>query len=124
MQRKAESILLVKKEGDLSYVVPQFLRNASNTDVPLIQFTFDKTKGYHINAGIREHRGVKQEKEDDLKDVARQIFTDKPISNKSAIDSIVNITGKKERTAQTYLSKMIHLKCVCKTDEGYILQTE
>lgn len=124
LQRKAESILLVKKEGDLSYVMPQFLRNASNNNVPIIQFAFDKTKGYHIDAGIREQRAVKQEKDDDLKDTARQIFTDKPISNKDAIGLIVEITGKNDRTAQTYLKRMIALKCVCKTDEGYILQTE
>lgn len=122
LQRKAESVLLVKKEGDKSYVEPQFLRNASNNNVPLVQFTFDKTKGYHTYAGIRELRDVKQEKEDDYKDIAEAIFSEKVLTNKEAINAIVNFTGKKDRTAQNYLTKMVELKYVCKTDKNYSLQ--
>ena len=122
LQRKAESILLVKKEGNVSFIEPQYLRNASNSDVPLIQFTFDKTLGRHVSAGIKELRSAKQGKEDDLKKTAMAVFTDNGISNKEAIDSIVNITGKSPRTAQNYLNQMMELKLVCKSDEGnYVL---
>ncbi|MES2593677.1 MAG: hypothetical protein V4608_17470 [Bacteroidota bacterium] len=124
LQRKAESVVLVKKEENVSYVEPQFLRNASNTDVPIVQFTFDKEMGYHVSAGIKEKKSLTQDKEDNHKDTAGKVFTDKAISNKDAISSIVNITGKSQRTAQNYLSKMVELKFVCKTEEGYILKVE
>jgi hypothetical protein len=52
-QRKAESALFVRKDKDISTIEPKLLRNAGIGDTPQIQFTYDKTKGYHVSCGTK-----------------------------------------------------------------------
>lgn len=51
-QRKSESVLTVKKNGDVSSLEAKFLRNAGNGDVPKIEFAYNREKGYHTYVGI------------------------------------------------------------------------
>lgn len=52
-QRKSESVITVKTEGDISFIEPKFLRMAGKGSIPLIQFMYDRNKGYHVGCGIR-----------------------------------------------------------------------
>ncbi len=52
-QRKSESVLIIKTDGDISYIEPKLLRMAGKGNIPLIQFIYDKNKGYHVWHGIK-----------------------------------------------------------------------
>lgn len=53
IQRKSESVLTIKCEGDISYLDPKLLREAGKSNIPLLQFKYDKEKGYHVPCGVR-----------------------------------------------------------------------
>ena len=53
LQRKSESVLMVKKEGDVSYLEAKLLRMAGKGSIPQIQFSYDRDKGYHTGCGMR-----------------------------------------------------------------------
>ncbi len=54
LQRKSESVIQVvsDKSSGVSYIKGRYLREAGLKDVSLLQFTYDKGKGYHVGTGI------------------------------------------------------------------------
>lgn len=64
-QRKSESLLAIRNEGDISFMEPKLLRMAGKGDVPVLQFAYSKEKGYHIGLGIKpsgdEAKGEKKQ---------------------------------------------------------------
>src|SRR6185312_8598119 len=52
-QRKCESLLTIKNDGDISFIEAKMLRMAGKDDIPNIQFMYDKSKGYHVDYGVR-----------------------------------------------------------------------
>jgi hypothetical protein len=104
LQRKAESVLQIKKDNnDLSYCEPVLLRNASTLDVPMIQFGYNTTKDYHTFMGIRNPEKPNNDNAKFLRKLTEEIFSDQPIQSKLAIERIIEVSGKSEATANRYL---------------------
>lgn len=122
LQRKAESVLAVKRNGNVSYIEPQFLRGADGTDIPQIQFQFDKQKGYHISTGFL----LKTSKEDSilnqLKEWATKVFSSSAITYKVAVENLMEVSNLADRSVKTKIKEMLTHQLICKTDIGlYIL---
>ena len=45
--RKSESVLAIKKDGDSSYIDPEYLRTAANGDIPKYLFKYNKEMYMH-----------------------------------------------------------------------------
>jgi hypothetical protein len=110
LQRKSESVLTVKAQGEISVLEPKFLRMAGKGDVPLIQFIYDKEKAYHIYCGLKpmEEPGQKNVKRvEEIKVIAEKVFA--PPSSfgyADAIDKIMKHTGKQIVTAKALFKEM------------------
>lgn len=108
-QRKAGSVLTVKKDGDTSYLEPKFLRYAGSSDLPVIQFQYDKDKGYHVSAGTRttgtnERDAARMLK---LKDLAKQSFPPPGgYEYGDGIERIMRAAQRQEKTAKGFFTEM------------------
>ncbi len=127
-QRKSESVLIVKSEGDISYLEPKLLRMAGKADIPLLQFKYDKEKGYHVSCGIRI--GEQQNKDADrielIKVIGAKAFAP-PIALKynEAIEKIMKHSNKQERAAKDMFKEMhVHQLIVQGTDKFWRLKME
>ncbi|WP_247236427.1 AAA family ATPase [Telluribacter sp. SYSU D00476] len=102
-QRKSESVIQVKSEGDVSYIEPKFLRMAGKGDIPQLQFTYSKEKGYHVDAGVKQTQQTNKDSErvEDILNICKQIFSgQKSYTYGDAIEKIMAATKKKNRTAK------------------------
>jgi len=102
-QRKSESVITIKTENDTSYIEPKLLRNAGKADIPLLQFKYDKGRGYHISCGIRinEQENKDRERIEGLKIIAATAFAPPAaFMYGEAIEAIMKHSQKKERTAK------------------------
>jgi len=109
LQRKSESVLTIKTQGDFSFLEPKLLRSAGRSDIPLIQFMYDKQKGYHAYCGIKlqEEGGKDLKRLQAIKEIAKKVFAP-PAALKydAALDSIMKNTGKKDATAKGIFKEM------------------
>lgn len=125
LQRKAESVIAIKKEGEMSCIEPQWLRSAGNSDIPLIQFQYDKEKGYHTYCGIKTKPDKEQMNIDQLKQWANAVFSREPIKHKVAVEKLMNVSGKKSSTVKINIKAMLDLEIIFKNDDGqYLLNDE
>ena len=107
LQRKAESVLQIKKgEDEISYCEPYLLRNASNLEVPIIQFEYDKDKKFHIYAGTKDKSDEQSNNSKKLKEIVKEVFSKEPKQYKEAIKQIMDISGVSEPTAKRYIRQM------------------
>lgn len=108
-QRKSESVLTVKCEGDVSYLEPKLLRMAGKSDIPLIQFKYDKEKGYHVPCGIRatDQQNKDAERIEKIKALATIVFPP-PLALKyqDALEKIMKHSQKQERAAKDIFKEM------------------
>ncbi len=125
-QRKSESVLTVKQEGDISFLEPKFLRMAGKGQIPNLQFTYDKEKGYHVGCGVRAAAGngaADAERVARIRSLCEGIFK-AGVSLKSgeAVEAIMRATNKGRRTAETMWGEMkAHLMIAKGTDDRYRL---
>lgn len=111
LQRKSESVISIKKDeqGDISFIEPKYLRNAGNSDLAVIQFKYDKEKGYHVYYGEKETE--KQSDKDrarieDISKVATAVFGQDSLDYGEAIQKIMVYRNKKERVAKDIFKEM------------------
>jgi len=52
--RRSDAVVQIKRDGDISYIDPKYLRFASISDTPKLEFQFDRDKGYHVGIGVRD----------------------------------------------------------------------
>lgn len=108
LQRKSESILTVRKQGEVSSLEPKLLRCAG--DLPLIQFAFDKQKGYHVYCGVKQpvDENLKDiERINELRKVANDVFAPPlSLSYDEAIKSIMKYTRKGETVSKNRFKEM------------------
>jgi len=124
LQRKAESVLAVKKNGSVSYIEPQFLRGADGTSMPLIQFQYDNAKGYHTGDGFLIKLNKEEQNEDQLKKWAVAVFSDVPLSHADAILKLIPETGLAERSVNYKIKDMLTLGLIEKNkSRQYILKS-
>ncbi|HEV7333231.1 MAG TPA: hypothetical protein VGN63_19505 [Flavisolibacter sp.] len=107
--RKAASVLSVKCEDDISYLEPKYLRNAGRGKVPIIEFTYDPEKCYHVSCGIRSNDASAKPKSHNsmLQNMVEKIFAP-PLALEygEAIAEIMKYLDKAERTAKTRFSEI------------------
>ncbi|HKC69471.1 MAG TPA: hypothetical protein VKG26_14645, partial [Bacteroidia bacterium] len=108
-QRKCESLLTIKTDGDISFIEPKLLRMAGKDGIPNIQFRYDKSKGYHVDCGVRilsaEDKAL--QKTESLHDLCREVFAQQSFySYHRAIEEIMIYTGKSINTAKAFFKDM------------------
>ena len=125
-QRKAEGILLVQKEGDISFLDPKLLRHAG--DVPKIQFQYDREKGYHVecNVVVDLEKRKEQAKIDSTRIVCEEVFSgQRSYSYENAIDKIMVEINKSISIAKGYFTTMkAHGWIVQGSDKNWRLKNE
>lgn len=108
-QRKSESVLMIKTEGDISYLEPKFLRMAGKGNIPLIQFMYDSNKGYHVGFGIRSDEKTNKDLDrvSEIQKICIKAFSGQ-VSYKyaDAINAIMKESNKKIITAKGMFSEM------------------
>lgn len=110
--RKAEAILCVKKENDLSYIEPEDLRTASNGDIPKLMFQYQKDKGYHVCIGenSQQQQPTKIEMFENLLDI---IFNETETFKYSELANLIaKFTSKSEESAKKYIKEMMGLEMI------------
>lgn len=118
LQRKGESVISVVKEGDTSYLVAKFLREAGNSDIPAIEIKFDKSKGYHVSCGVRSDSAFKRN-EEAMIELATTVFEGGVAFNyNDAIIEIMKHSGKKERISKELFKELRALELITKTEDG------
>lgn len=121
-QRKSESVLAVKTEGDMSYIEAKLLRMAAKGDIPNLQFAYNKDKGYHVGCGIkRPSDEVKKESRMNyLKETAIKVFGgQKSYKYGDAVKEIKEETGKSDAPSKTILKEMGENNLTEKGSDGY-----
>lgn len=129
LQRKSESILTIKTQGDISYLEPKFLRNAGKGNIPLIQFIYDKGKGYHVFCGLKTPE--EQEQKDlirlkKVEDLVNIVFAPPTsLGYKEAIEKIMKHSKKQEVTAKGLFKDMkAHVMIVQGEDKNWRFNLE
>jgi hypothetical protein len=103
LQRKGSSVLVIKKDGEFSYLEPQYLRHTANHLVPSIKFTYDQTKGYHVSCGTKSDEKEDRSRIRFLNEIVDSVFAPPTsLEYSDAIKGIQAATGKSERTAKDY----------------------
>lgn len=107
MQRKSQSVVQVKKEGDVTLIEPKLMRNGGAT--PVMQLIYDRDKGYHVGIGIRSSEATNKDAERlaKVQECCTSVFAP-PAAWKyeDAIERIMKHTGKQERTAKELFKDM------------------
>ena len=108
IQRKSESVLLVKNDGGTSYVEPQFLRMAGLDDVPALGFEYDRDKGYHVGTGIREKQESRKAPgpQQSLHDIAMEAFGTKSYGYRDAWAAIGGVIEMGVSASKKTLKKL------------------
>lgn len=108
-QRKSESVLMIKQDGDVSYIEPKFLRMAGKGKISLMQFKYDDIKGYHVAFGIRMGEALNKDAERlaALETMADNVFAPPAAYQyNEAIERIMKESKKKRGTAKEYFKEM------------------
>ncbi len=108
-QRKSESVLTVKKSGEISSLEAKFLRNAGNGDIPKIEFAYNREKGYHtyVGVGIDNPDDKPNRRLEAIKQSHNLVFSgQRSYSYKGAINAIMLAVSISERTAKDYFTHM------------------
>jgi hypothetical protein len=104
-QRKCESLLTIKNDGDISFIEPKLLRMAGKDDIPNIQFMYDKNKGYHVGCDVGSL--IAEEKIERLYDLCHEVFAEEKFYNyHDAIEEIMIHTGKSINIAKAFFKEM------------------
>ena len=109
LQRKAASILSIEfdKDPSISVVKAIKVREGSPLDVPLMEFSWDKTAGMHLYIGEKSRQEKEKRKEKELTFVARSIFSNQSFLTYTEIsEKIQQIMDVKERTSKNYIRYM------------------
>ncbi|MEI7582729.1 toprim domain-containing protein [Runella sp.] len=109
LQRKAAGILCIEKDTDtdVSCIRALKVRSGSPLDVPLIQFVWNKEKGYHTYLGEKTKDATHDRKRKDLRALAEDIFQQKDRCNYTELVEVLQLQlDIKERTAKSYVKFM------------------
>ncbi|MBW6491305.1 MAG: hypothetical protein K0B15_08965 [Lentimicrobium sp.] len=124
-QRKSGGIIMVKSEGDTSFIEPKILRYAGKGDIPKLTFIFDKNKGYHVGAGIKNEESAEaaklQKRLVKAWEVCQQVFSgQRSYKYGKAVDQIMRVTGKSIIPAKAIFTDMkVHEMILQGADENW-----
>jgi hypothetical protein len=109
LQRKCESVLTIKKDGDVSILEGKFLRSGSISDCQAIQYKFDTNKGYHTFLGDAPRKNGNE-----LKQLAETIFS-VPRKYVDAVKLVMEEQACKDRTAKQRITDMLNADLLAKS---------
>lgn len=121
-QRKSESVLSIKNEGDISYMEPKLLRMAGRGDIPILQFAYSKEKGYHVGLGVKPSSEESKEQKYvlQLSEIATKVFGgQKSLKYNESIKDIMERGAVGMNKAKKFLSDMTDREILNKDDLGY-----
>lgn len=114
LQRKCESVLSIKKEGDLSVLEAKLLRGGASGQFTPIYYQFDDNKGYHVFMDATDVYG----KRSALQELANQVFT-KALNYANAVKKIEDTDRCATPTAKRKIKEMLTAGVVEKREEGF-----
>ena len=121
-QRKCESLLMVKTEGNISFIEPKLLRMAGKANIPAIQFMYDKERGYHVGCGIRSVsvEDKNTTRLNSIKILCQQVFGGQAaLSYNHAINAIMQHTNKSRTSAKNLFADMKVHTMIVKGEDKY-----
>lgn len=110
LQRKCESVLTIKKDGDVSVLEGKFLRSGAISECDAIRYKYDTEKGYHVF--LESSQAVNNSK---LMELANLVFTE-PRKYSDAVKLIQDADVCGVRTAKGRIKAM--------TDAGMLDKNE
>jgi hypothetical protein len=120
-QRKCESLLTVKMDGNTSYIEAKMLRDAGKEDVPRVQFMYDKEKGYHVICGVRpdEAVGRQLQKIQEIRMITAAVFgNEQAYTYSEATDAIMAHMGRAISTVKPIFTIMNENEMIIQGDDG------
>jgi len=121
-QRKCESLLMVKTEGNISFIEPKLLRMAGKANIPAIQFMYDKAKGYHVGCGIKTEIVVDKSvaRINKIKALCETIFNGQTSLNYlHVIKAIMIQANKSTNTAKAFFKEMRVREMIIKGEDNH-----
>ncbi len=121
-QRKSESVLFIKNDGDISIMEPKLLRMAGKGDVPLLQFAYSKDKGYHVGMGVKAtgDDSKAEKRKQQLITAANKVFGGQvALKHKEAIKEIEERIGCGVSTAKKLLVDMRDYGIIFQDNDGW-----
>ena len=121
-QRKCESLLMVKTEGNISFIEPKLLRMAGKANIPNIQFMYDKDRGYHIGCGVRSVNDNDKilQRINKLRDLCTHVLGgQKSLRYQKVIEEIMIHSGNARYTAKSFFKEMKIHKMIIKGEDNY-----
>ena len=112
LDRKAESVIIIEREGDVCTINPKYCRNANALDISLKQFKWDNDKNLHVFTGQKTEADKIEQKIDEYQDILDEIFKDGcielPKSNfKDQLGTSLGIERSSTYTAINFMFKRI-----------------
>jgi len=109
-QRRSESVLSIIAEGEISFVIPKFLRMADKKDIIPIAFRFDKELGY--NTGCKIENQILLADDTDrgflISKICVDIFKEGTnLLSDEIVDAIIKKTHKATGTAKNIFKEMV-----------------
>ncbi len=129
-QRKSGGIIMVKAEGDISFIEPKILRYAGKADIPQLMFQYSKEHGYHVGCGVKSMESDPDKKAElkmaDAWKVCEKIFSGpNSYSRQKAIKQIMIKKACQERTAAGIFALMNADEMILKgEDDNYRLNKQ
>ncbi len=121
-QRKCESLLMVKTEGNMSFIEPKLLRMAGKANIPNIQFMYDKDRGYHIGCGVRAANADDKivQRITRLRDLCGDVLGgQKSLRYQKLIEEIMIQTGKSMNAVKSLFKELKAHKLIVKGEDNY-----
>lgn len=118
LQRKSESTLQITSNGDVSTLEPKLLRMAGKGKIPLIQFSYDPGRGYHVFVG---HKETEKKSVDSAKyrQWAKAVLPNNlSITHGKLIEKLEAETGKGYESVRKYVRTMTELGIIKKEENG------
>jgi hypothetical protein len=118
LQRKSESTLQITSNGDVSTLEPKLLRMAGKGKIPLIQFSYDPGRGYHVFVGHKEteKKSVDSTK---YKQWAKAVLPNNlSITHGKLIEKLEVETGRGYESVKKYVRTMTELGIIKKEENG------
>jgi len=117
-QRKCYGLISIEKQDDLFTLKPKMLRRAGNAEMKIIQFSYDQSKGYHIQVDAPDNETAKRLKaRNKVIETIKKVFpASSSLRHTDAVKLIMEATGVVEKTARNWIKDMAVL--------GYVIQRE
>jgi hypothetical protein len=123
LQRKSESVLTINNQGEKCCLEPKLLRMAGLSDIPKLEFTYDKQRGYHTWTGNRAPETTLSRddaRKEKMKSIASQVFAPpSAYTYDDAMERIMEATGKQISTAKQYFKEMNAHKFIVQGGDRY-----